>query len=207
MRNCENSCGQGLAATSVTVAGTSVHTFADAMLCLSRLSITEMPICKTYMSTSKRRLIGLECAPLMSRHLAPALSFLRSAGAPLVVGQCLHVQEPLLLLLVETWRSEVETVDVIIDCNVGTCRLCFVEAAGFRVNFKFGAQAPGRAGITRCPHNMGIQGPRDQARNRMGRQSAPSSAVARCQASLRAPLNYRRKPGTMWAPTSPLLLP
>lgn len=85
-----------------------------------------------------------------------------------MVGLCLHFQERLLLVLVETWRSGIETVDVIIDCNVGTWRLCFVEAAGFRVEFKFGAQAPGRAGITRCPQH-GIQGPRDQSGNGMGR--------------------------------------
>lgn len=65
------------------------RTFAEAMLCFNRLSITEMPICGVHVSALPMMLTMLRCAPLMTRPLAPAPLLLRQLALALTILEVL----------------------------------------------------------------------------------------------------------------------
>lgn len=121
------------------------------MLCFSRLSITEMPICaETGQRAGARQETGkrsTERAPLMSRHLAPTTWSRGSARMmlPLVLSRQLGSRPPSqelpLLLLQETWRLDPEEAIAVVvvvwkrerDRVVGS-GCCVVGIWGLRAN-------------------------------------------------------------------------
>jgi hypothetical protein len=140
--------------------GGGQRTFAEAMLCLRRLSITEMPIWTGDVSALEaRRMVGSGGAPLMPGHLAPASWSPRSAPL-LVVGARRHFQGPPRLDLLTTWRAGIGAAGVVVvDCKRWEVDLLMSRGSSSR----FKAQPVRGSGITREQHEPTRQGSRDQS--------------------------------------------